>query len=70
LIDHNGTQVFNILTRTMNLSSPSSFDNQSLKSYSQLQSVKNALDGKSGATIEMLNNIRKIQSQPHKWALL
>jgi hypothetical protein len=76
LIDHNGTQVFNISTRTMNLSSPSSFDNQSLKSYSQLQSVKNALDGKLGATIEMLNNIRKIvyyypvQSQPHKWALL
>ena len=76
LIDHNGTQVFDISTRTMNLSSPSSFDNQSLKSYSQLQSVKNALDGKSGATIEMLNNIRKIvhyypvQSQPHKWALL
>jgi hypothetical protein len=30
----------------MNVSSPLSFDIQSLKSYSQLQSVKNALDGK------------------------
>jgi hypothetical protein len=76
LVDHNGTQVFNILIRTINASSPSSFDNQSLKSYSQLQSVKNALDGKSGITIEMLNDNRKtvyyypVQSQPHKWALL
>jgi hypothetical protein len=76
LIDHNGTQVFNILTRAMNASSPSSFDNQSLKSYFQLQSVRNALDGKSGATIEMLDNTRKtvyyypVQSQPHKWVLL
>jgi hypothetical protein len=71
LVDHNGTQVFNILIRTINASSPSSFDNQSLKSYSELQSVKNALDGKSGAAIEMLNNTTKtvyyysVQSQPH-----
>jgi hypothetical protein len=60
----------------MKTSSPSSFDNQSLKSYSQLQSVKNALDGKSGATIEMLNYTRNtvyyypVQSHPHKWALI
>jgi hypothetical protein len=60
----------------MNVSSPLSFNNQSLKSYSQLQSVKNALDGKAGAAVEILNNTSKkvyyypVQSQPHKWALL
>jgi hypothetical protein len=60
----------------MNVSSPLSLDNQTLKSFSQLQSVKNALDGKSGVTVEMLNNTRKtvyhypVQSQPHEWALL
>jgi hypothetical protein len=76
LVDHNGTQVVNVLARTMNVSSPLSFDNQTLKSFSQLQSVKNALDGKSGVTVEMLNNTRKtvyyypVQSQPHEWALL
>lgn len=76
LVDHNGTQVVNVLARTMNVSSPFSLDNQTLKSYSQLQSVKNALDGKSGVTVEMLNNTRKtvyhypVQSQPHEWALL
>lgn len=69
LVDHNGTQVVNV-------SSPLSLDNQTLKSFSQLQSVKNALDGKSGVTVEMLNNTRKtvyhypVQSQPHEWALL
>ena len=76
LVDQNGTQVVNILARTMNESSPLSFDNQSLKSYSQLHSVKNALNGKSGAAIEMINNIRKtvyyypVQLHPYKWALL
>lgn len=76
IVDHNGTQVVNVLARTMNVSSPLSFDNQTLKSFSQLQSVKNALDGKSGVTVEMLNNTRKtvyyypVQSQPYEWALL
>jgi Cache domain len=76
LVDHNGTQVVNVLARTMNVCSPLSLANQTLKSYSQLQSVKNALDGKSGVTVEMLNNTRKtvyhypVQSQPHEWALL
>jgi hypothetical protein len=76
LVDHNGTQVVNVLARTMNVSSPLSLDNQTLKSFSQLQSVKNALDGKSGVTVEMLNNTRKtvyhypVQLQPHEWALL
>lgn len=69
LVDHNGTQVVNVLATF-------SLDNQTLKSYSQLQSVKNALNGKSGVTVEMLNNTRKtvyhypVQSQPHEWALL
>jgi hypothetical protein len=60
----------------MNVSSPFSLDNQTLKSYTQLQSIKNALDGKSGVTVEMLNNTRKtvyhypVQSQPHEWAFI
>ena len=49
LIDHNETQVADL--------SSADNQNQSLKSYSQLQSVKNALNGKSGSALEMIDNV-------------
>jgi hypothetical protein len=48
---------------------------QSLKSYSQLQSVKNALNGKSGSALEMIDVVTSVYYypvyiHPHTWALL
>jgi hypothetical protein len=49
LIDHNETRVVDL--------SSADNQNQSLKSYSQLQSLKNALNGKSGSALEMIDNV-------------
>ena len=68
LIDHNETQVADL--------SSADNQNQSLKSYSQLQSVKNALNGKSGSALEMIDNVMTsvyyypVYINPHTWALL
>jgi hypothetical protein len=68
LIDHNETQVVDL--------SSADNQNQSLKSYSQLQSVKNALNGKSGLALEMIDNgmtsvyYYPVYIHPHTWALL
>ena len=79
LIDHNGTQVFDILARTTTVvSSPAISDsqNQSLKSFSHLRGVKNALEGKSGSVLETIDNVKTtiyyypVEMHPHKWALL
>ncbi len=79
LIDHNGTQVFDILARTTTVvSSPAISDNQnqSLKSFSHLRSVKNALEGKSGSVLETIDDVKTtiyyypVEMHPHKWALL
>jgi hypothetical protein len=88
LVDHNGTRVFELLPRSkVNVTSlPSSssssplFDNQSqsqsLKSFSYLQSVQNALEGQSGSTVELIDGIKTtiyyypVQIHPHTWALL
>jgi hypothetical protein len=85
LVDHNGTRVFELLPWSkINVTSlPSSsplFDsqnqNQSLKSFSYLQSVQNALGGQSGSTVELIDGIKTtiyyypVQIHPHTWALL
>jgi hypothetical protein len=89
-IDHNGTRVFEMLAwPSPNLTSSSSSSssspspsplsdsqNQSLKSFSYLQSVQNALDGQSGSTEESINGVKTtiyhhpVQIYPHTWALL
>lgn len=88
LIDHNGTRVFESLpwSRINVTSLPSSSSssplsnnqnqNQSLKSFSYLQSVQNALEGQSGSTGELIGGIKTtiyyypVQIHPHTWALL
>jgi hypothetical protein len=90
LVDHNGTRVFELLPWSkINVTSlPSSssssplFDsqnqnqNQSLKSFSYLQSVQNALGGQSGSTVELIDGVKTtiyyypVQIHPHTWALL
>lgn len=88
LIDHNGTRVFESLpwSRINVTSLPSSSSssplsnnqnqNQSLKSFSYLQSVQNALEGQSGSTGELIDGIKTtiyyypVQIHPHTWALL
>jgi hypothetical protein len=87
LIDHNGTRVFeslpwsriNVTSLPSSSSSSSPLFNsqsQSLKSFSYLQSVQNALEGQSGSTGELIDGIKTIiyyypvQIHPHTWALL
>lgn len=82
LIDHNGTHVFESLAwPKINVTSSSSSSlsdgqNQSLKSFSYLQSVRNALKGQSGSTVELIDGVKTtiyyypVQIYPHTWALL
>jgi hypothetical protein len=82
LIDHNGTHVFESLAwpkinvTSSSSSSHSDSQNQSLKSFSYLQSVRNALKGQSGSTVELIDGVKTtiyyypVQIYPHTWALL
>jgi hypothetical protein len=82
LIDHNGTHVFESLAwpkinvTSSSSSSHSDSQNQSLKSFSYLQSVRNALKGQSGSTAELIDGVKTtiyyypVQIYPHIWALL
>jgi hypothetical protein len=80
LIDHNGTRMFESLaspkTNTSTSSSLSDSKNQSLMSFSYLQSVQNALNGQSGSTVELVDDAKTtiyynpVQVYPHTWALL
>jgi hypothetical protein len=82
LIDHNGTHVFESLAwpkinvTSSSSSSLSDSQNQSLKSFSYLQSVRNALKGQSGSTVELIDGVKTtiyyypVQIYPHTWALL
>jgi hypothetical protein len=88
LIDHNGTRVFeslpwskiNVTSLSSSSSSSPLFDsqnqNQSLKSFSYLQSVQNALEGQSGSTEELIDGIKTtiyyypVQIHSHTWTLL
>jgi hypothetical protein len=82
LIDHNGTHVFESLAwpkinvTSSSSSSLSDSQNQSLKSFSYLQSVRNALKGQSGSTAELIDGVKTtiyyypVQIYPHIWALL
>jgi hypothetical protein len=90
LIDHNGTRVFESLAwPKINVTSSSSSSsslfngqnqnqnqNQSLKSFSYLRSVQNALEGQSGSTVELIDGVKTtiyyypVQIYPHTWALL
>jgi hypothetical protein len=83
LVDRNGTRVFEISTwpkTNVSYSSSASLSdgqkNQSLMSFSHLQSVRNALDGQLGLTEEMIDGVNTtiyyypVQIHPHAWALL
>jgi hypothetical protein len=66
LIDHNGTHVFeslawpkiNVTSSSSSSSSLSDSQNQSLKSFSYRQSVRNALKGQSGSTVELIDGVK------------
>jgi hypothetical protein len=80
LIDHNGTRVFESLAwpkiNVTSSSSDSQNQNQSLKSFSYLRSVQNALEGQSGSTVELIDGVKTtiyyypVRIHPHTWALL
>lgn len=82
IVDHNGTQVLDTIDRNVSLSSQpssepsSSYKNQELKSFSYLESVKDALNGGRGLITEMINGTTMtihyypLQITPHRWAAL
>ena len=80
LIDHNGTRACESLASPKTNESSSSLlsdsQNQNLKSFSSLQSVQNALDGQSGSTVELIDDVKTtiyyypVQIYHHTWALL
>jgi hypothetical protein len=79
IVDHNGTQVLGIKNSDAHYNSPSSSSspkNQELKSFANLESVKNALNGKSGSTVEVVNSSKAtiyyypVKVPHHTWAAL
>lgn len=79
IVDHNGTQVLGIKNSDTHYNSPSSSSspkNQELKSFANLESVKNALNGKSGSTVEVVNSSKAtiyyypVKVPHHTWAAL
>lgn len=79
IVDHNGTQVLGIKNSDAHNNSPSSSSspkNQELKSFANLESVKNALNGKSGSTVEVVNSSKAtiyyypVKVPHHTWAAL
>ena len=79
IVDHNGTQVLGIKNSDAHYNSPSSSSspkNQELKSFANLESVKNALNGKSGSTLEVVNSSKAtiyyypVKVPHHTWAAL
>ena len=79
-IDHNGSRVFETLgspiTNVSSSSLLSDSQNQSLKSFSYLQSVQKALNGQSGSIVESIDGVKTtiyyypVHVYPHTWALL
>ena len=61
LTDHNGTRVFETLglpiTNVSSSSLLSNSQNQSLKSFSYLQSFQNVLNGQLGFTVELIDGV-------------
>lgn len=79
IVDHNGTEVLGIKNSDAHYNSPSSSStpkNQELKSFANLESVKNALNGKSGSTVEVVNCSKAtiyyypVKVPHHTWAAL
>ncbi len=79
IVDHNGTEVLGIKNSDAHNNSPlssSSPKNQELKSFANLESVKNALNGKSGSTVEVVNSSKAtiyyypVKVPHHTWAAL
>ena len=79
IVDHNGTEVLSIKNSDVHYTSPSSSStpkNQELKSFANLESVKNALNGKSGSTVEVVNSSKAtiyyypVKVPHHTWAAL
>lgn len=71
IVDHNGTQIAD--TGDNNTKSTGHME---LKSFIYLQSVKNALRGKPGHAVDIINGSKKfvsynpIVAPPHRWAIL
>jgi hypothetical protein len=79
IVDHNGTEVLGIKNSDVHYTSPSSSStpkNQELKSFANLESVKNALNGKSGSTVEVIDSSKAtiyyypVEVPHHTWAVL
>ena len=79
IVDHNGTEVLGIKNSDAHYNSPSSSStpkNLELKSFANLESVKNALNGKSGSTVEVVNSSKAtiyyypVKVPHHTWAAL
>ena len=79
IVDHNGTEVLGIKNSDVHYTSPSSSStpkNQELKSFANLESVKNALNGKSGSTVEVIDSNKAtiyyypVEVLHHTWAVL
>jgi hypothetical protein len=79
IVDHNGTEVLSIKNSDVHYTSPSSSStpkNQELKSFANLESVKNALNGKSGLTVEVIDSSKAtiyyypVEVLHHTWAVL
>lgn len=79
IVDHNGTEVLGIKNSDAHYNSPSSSSspkNQELKSFANLESVKNALNGKSGSTVEVIDSSKAtiyyypVKVPHHTWAAL
>jgi hypothetical protein len=79
IVDHNGTQVLGIKNSDAHYNSPSSSSspkNQELKSFANLESVKNALNGRSGSTVEVIDSSKAtiyyypVKVPHHTWAAL
>ncbi|HZB99429.1 MAG TPA: cache domain-containing protein [Nitrososphaeraceae archaeon] len=79
IVDHNGTEVLSIKNSDVHYTSPSSSStpkNQELKSFANLESVKNALNGKSGSIVEVIDSSKAtiyyypVEVPHHTWAVL
>lgn len=79
IVDHNGTEVLGIKNSDVHYTSPSTSStpkNQELKSFANLESVKNALNGKSGSTVEVIDSSKAtiyyypVEMLHHTWAVL
>jgi hypothetical protein len=67
LVDHNGTQVAD---------TGRAAQETELKSFAQMQSVKNALSGQAGTIVEQVDSIQMtasyapVKARPHTWAVV